>query len=255
MFDQRSSTYTPPAGPRRGTRVRTPLSRSQDWINITHLNINRLYRPDTPPPKKRKNSNKPATKRQSEVQVDNIANAEEKSPQPRSSTSPNSSTSPSSEANTTLCSDVPPERQSRADEYIRTLTAIESEAEEIAQIQFSANTDNRTHEILTQQLASIKGVARDEKIRAYGNCKVAITEALRTRNTLFEDIDTRAKAEREQVERLTAECIARLSTVESRISEINARSENHRKRKHALEAEGGFQLGLDVGLMKRAKKD
>jgi hypothetical protein len=46
--------------------------------------------------------------------------------------------------------DLPSERQSRAEEYIRTLTAIENEAEDIAQFQFATDTDNKKCQILTQ---------------------------------------------------------------------------------------------------------
>jgi hypothetical protein len=74
------------------------------------------------------------------------------------------------------------------------------------------------------------------------------------RDRFIENIKARAKAEREEVEKLRAECIAGTHSVKARISERNAAIENHRKRRRALETEGGFQLGLDVGLMKRAKK-
>jgi hypothetical protein len=154
-----------------------------------------------------------------------------------------------------LCSDLPPERQSRADEYIRTLTDIEVEAKEIAQIQLAADSDNKTCELLTHQLASIK----EEEIKGLEEAERIYERMVKAasirRDLIIKHYKDRAKAEREEVETLRATCIARLDTVEARISEINARGENHRKRKHALEAEGGFELGLDVGLMKRARKE
>jgi hypothetical protein len=150
--------------------------------------------------------------------------------------------------------DLPPERQSRAEEYIRTLTAIENEAEDIAQFQFATDADNKKCQILTQQLpeieeAEIKGLEEAERIY-----ERAIKAASMRRDCLIGDIKARAKAEKEEVEKLRAECIEGIHTVEARISETNAAIEDLRKRKLALETEGGFQLGLDVGLMKRAKK-
>jgi hypothetical protein len=150
--------------------------------------------------------------------------------------------------------DLPPERQSRADEYIRTLTAIEVGAEDIAQFQFAAETDNRKCQILTQQLpsideAEIKGLEEAERIYERATKAAAIR-----RDRLAENIKAHAKAEREEVEKLRAEGISGIHAVEVRISETNAAIENLRKRKLALETEGGFQLGLNVGLMKRAKK-
>jgi hypothetical protein len=149
--------------------------------------------------------------------------------------------------------DFPPERQSRADEYIRTLTAIEVEAEDIAQFQFAAETDNRKCQTLTQQLplieeAEIKGLEEAERIY-----ERATKAAAMKRDRLTENIKAHAKAEREKVEKLRDECIAGSHAFKAEISEINAAIENLRKRKLALETEGGFQLGLDVGSMKRAK--
>jgi hypothetical protein len=240
MLGRRSFTYMP-AGPRRGTRIRYRSIWLDGLIGTT-------------PPKSRKKSSRPASKRQIGVQVGVNANAEDASLQPQPSATPNSSTTPSSEANTILCSDLPPERQSRADEYIGTLTAIEDEAKDIARIQSLANIDNESCQSVTKTLASIERLATMEKETLQRNCKKMIEEALKKRDQRIEGVNTRTKAKREQAEKLRAGCIARLDTVEARISEINARTENHRKRKLALEAEGGFQLGLDVGLMERAKK-
>jgi hypothetical protein len=160
----------------------------------------------------------------------------------------------SPEPEMTPYNDLPSERQSRADEYIRTLTAIEVEAEDIAQFQFAAETDNRKCQILTQQLpsideAEIKGLEEAERIYERATKAAAIR-----RDRLAENIKARAKAEREEVEKLRAEGISGIHAVEVRISETSAAIENLRKRKLALETEGGFQLGLNVGLMKRAKK-
>jgi hypothetical protein len=174
--------------------------------------------------------------------------------EPQTSTNTLSPTPTSPEPEMAPYNDLPPERQSRADEYIRTLTAIEIEAEDIAQFQFAAETDNRKCQVLTKQLpaieeAEIKGLEEAERIY-----ERAIKAASMRRDRLIEDIKARAKAEKEEVEKLRAECIEEIHTVEARISETNASIEDLRKRKLALEAEGGFELGLDVGLMKRAKK-
>jgi hypothetical protein len=160
----------------------------------------------------------------------------------------------SPEPEMTPCNDLPPERQSRADEYIRTLTAIDIEAEDIAQFQCATDTDNEKCQILTKQLpaieeAEIKGLEEAERIY-----ERAIKAASMRRDRLIGDIKARTKAEKEEVEKLKAECIEGIHTVEARISETNAAIEDLRKRKLALETEGGFELGLDVGLMKRAKK-
>jgi predicted transcriptional regulator len=150
--------------------------------------------------------------------------------------------------------DLPPERQSRAEEYIRTLTAIEDKAGDITQIQSGANIDKQTCQSVTQTLALIERTARKERENAQRDCEITIEAALKKRDQHIKDTNACEKTMREQMEQLRAECIARLDTVEVQISKVNTMSEKHRKRKLALETEGGFELGLDVGLMKRAKK-
>jgi hypothetical protein len=187
-------------------------------------------------------------------QIEDDAHDRPSPSEPQISTKTTSPTKPSPEPEMTPYNDLPPERQSRADEYIRTLTAIETEAEAKAQFQFAADTDNRKCQTLTKQLPAIER----KEIEVLGEAELiherAIKAASMKRDRFIKDLKAYAEAEREKVRKLRAECIAGVQTREARISEINAVIEDLRKRKLALETEGGFQLGLDVGLMKRAKK-
>jgi hypothetical protein len=165
-----------------------------------------------------------------------------------------SPTTPSPEPEMAPYNDLSPERQSRADEYIRTLTAIEVEAEDIAQFQLATDIDNKKCQILTQQLPAIEEAEKKGLEEAERIYERAIKAASMRRDRLIEGIKAHANTEREEVKKLRTERIEEIQTVEARISETNAAIEDLRKRKLALEAEGGFELGLDVGLMKRAKK-
>jgi hypothetical protein len=157
-----------------------------------------------------------------------------------------------SESEIALYKDLSPERQSRAKNYICTLDIIENEAEDIKNIRtYMSNPLNSPTggEIYLEMNKEEEEKDIEEVKRNY---EAAVSEAAKQAEQHINRIRTVAKDERESMEKLIAE--DRVFGIKTKVDEVVANAKDAKQRKHELEQEGGFQLGLDVGMIEERRK-
>jgi hypothetical protein len=157
-----------------------------------------------------------------------------------------------SESEIALYKDLSPERQSRVKNYICTLDIIENEAEDIKHIRtYMSNPLNSPTggEIYLEMNKEEEEKDIEEVKRNY---EAAVREAAKQAEQHINRIRTVAKDKRESMEKLIAE--DRVFEIKTKVDEVVANAKDAKKRKHELEQEGGFQLGLDVGMIEERRK-
>jgi hypothetical protein len=163
-------------------------------------------------------------------------------------------TTPASESQSALYNDLPPERKSQAQDYIRTLTIIENEDSVIGWMEASVSKHKENLETLNQESILVEKRAAKEKRRAHREYVRMIQEAANRREQRIKDIDREEEALKNNLKIPILECAAMVTKAEQQTSRFLMDFENAKKRKLGLEEKGGFQLGWDVRAIEEKRK-
>jgi hypothetical protein len=153
-----------------------------------------------------------------------------------------------------LYEDLPEERKYRAQSYIRTLNAIGIVDASIERFQSTVSMSDTTSMRLDQELASLQETAAEMLEDAQRQHDRVIREAAEQKEKRIKAIHTQTKSTKEKLEKEKAEHVVDMSKAETKISELVLRNWDLANQKQALEQEGGFQLGLDVGVIEERRK-
>jgi hypothetical protein len=176
-------------------------------------------------------------------------------PEQHSLTNPEPPAVSVSESEMALYKDLSPERQSRAKNYICTLNTIEHEAEDIEKIRtYMNNPLNRPIGVRVDLI--VREEEEEEAIeKVKRDYKEAVSAAAKEAEQRINRIRAEAKVDKDSFEKQIAEDEKdRMHKIEVKVGGIVANAKNARKRKQELEQEGGFQLGLDVGMIEERRK-
>jgi hypothetical protein len=164
------------------------------------------------------------------------------------------STLPAPSSDAVLYEDLPEERRSRAQFYIRTLNAIGIVDASIERFQSTVSMSDATSKRLDRELASLQEATAEvleDTQRLYDR---QIRSAIEEKEKCIKAINTQLKLMKEELEKKKAEHVAGMSKAENKVSELVLKNWDLVNQKQALEHEGGFQLGLDVGAIEERRK-
>jgi hypothetical protein len=176
-------------------------------------------------------------------------------PEQHSLTNPEPPAVSVSESEMALYKDLPPERQSRAKNYISTLKTIEHEAEDIEKIRTYMNNPVNMPIGVRIELQMREEDEEEDIGKVKRDYKEAVSVAAKEAEQRINRIRAEAKVDKESLKKQIAEDEKdRVYKIEAKVGGIVANAKNARKRKQELEQEGGFQLGLDVGMIEEKRK-
>jgi hypothetical protein len=176
-------------------------------------------------------------------------------PEQHSLTNPEPPAVSVSESEMALYKDLSPERQSRAKNYICTLNTIEHEAEDIEKIRAKMNGTLNWHTGVRLDLLALEAEEDEAIEEVKRDYEEAASAALKEYQQRINRIRAEAEVDKERFEKQIAEDEKnRIHKLEARVDGIVVNAKNARKRKQELEQEGGFQLGLDVGMIEERRK-
>jgi hypothetical protein len=164
------------------------------------------------------------------------------------------STPPVLPSEAVLYEDLPEERRYRAQFYIRTLNAIGIVDASIERFQSTVSMSDATSMRLDQKLASLQETAAEMLEDAQRQHDRVVREAAEQKEKRIKAIHTQTKTTKEKLEKEKAEHVVDMSKAETKVSELVLRNWDLANQKQALEHEGGFQLGLDVGVIEERRK-
>jgi hypothetical protein len=164
------------------------------------------------------------------------------------------STPPVLPSEAVLYEDLPKERRYRAQFYIRTLNAIGIVDASIERFQSNVSMSDATSMRLDRELASLQETAAEMLEDAQRQHDRVIREAAEQKEKRIKAIHTQTKTTKEKLEKEKAEHVVDMNKAEAKVSELVLRNWDLANQKQALEHEGGFQLGLDVGVIEERRK-
>jgi hypothetical protein len=164
------------------------------------------------------------------------------------------STPPVLPSEAVLYEDLPEERRYRAQSYIRTLNAIGIVDASIERFQSTVSMSDATSMCLDRELASLQETAAEMLEDAQRQHDRMIREATEQKEKRIKAIHTQTKTTKKKLEKEKAEYVVDMNKAESKVSELVLRNWDLANQKQALEHEGGFQLGLDVGVIEERRK-
>jgi hypothetical protein len=164
------------------------------------------------------------------------------------------STPPVLPSEAVLYEDLPEERRYRAQFYIRTLNAIGIVDASIERFQSTVSMSDATSMRLDRELASLQETAAEMLEDAQRQHDRVIREAAEQKEKHIKAIHTQTKSTKEKLEKEKAEYVVDMNKAETEVSELVLRNWDLANQKQALEHEGGFQLGLDVGVIEERRK-
>jgi hypothetical protein len=113
---------------------------------------------------------------------------------------------------------------------------------------------NATSMRLDRDLASLQETAAETLEDAQRQHERMIREATEQKEKRIKAIHTQTKTTKEELEKEKAEHLVDMNKAETKVSELVLRNWDLANQKQALEHEGGFQLGLDVGVIEERRK-
>jgi hypothetical protein len=164
------------------------------------------------------------------------------------------STPPVLPSEAVLYEDLPEERRYRAQFYIRTLNAIGIADASIERSQSTVSMSDATSMRLDRELASLQETAAEMLEDAQRQHNRMIREATEQKEKRVKAIHTQTKTTKKKLEKEKAEHVVDMNKAETKVSELVLRNWDLANQKQALENEGGFQLGLDVGVIEGRRK-
>jgi hypothetical protein len=222
-------------------------------------------RGEAPPPESQASANSESRTELAEQQMTlhNEFSPERNSPAQDRPLSPDSqlmanlstSTPPASPSDPILYKDLSEERKYRAQFYMRTLSAIGIVDAHIERLQSTVSTSDATNMRLDRQLASLQETAAEMLEDAQRRYNRKIQSAIEQKEKRVKAINTYTEATKENLEKQKAEHVVNMSKAETKVSKLVLKNWDLVNQKQALEHEGGFHLGLDVGVIKERKKN